>query len=211
MSAVKQISAAARTNVGKGAARAVRREGRIPAVIYGAGKAPTPVTLDKSETNLLVYAGHFLTTVFEIEVGGEKTRVIPRDYQLDPIKDTVEHVDFLRIAAGARIRVEVPVHAINAALSPGVKRGGSINIVTHALSLMVPGDNIPEAIDVDLTGLDISASVHLADITLPAGATTTLSGDVTLVSIVPPTVEAAPVEAAPTEAAAATAPAGETK
>src|SRR5262245_5896071 len=122
MSAVKQISATARDRVGKGAARAVRREGKVPAVIYGAGEAPTPVSLDANEANLLVYAGHFLTTMFEIEVGGEKTRVIPRDYQLDPVKDTIEHVDFLRVAAGARIRVDIPVHAINAGISPGVKR-----------------------------------------------------------------------------------------
>jgi large subunit ribosomal protein L25 len=192
MSAVKQISAAARTQVGKGAARAVRREGRIPAVVYGAGEAPTPVSLDRNETNLLVYAGHFLTTVFELEIDGRKTRVIPRDYQLDPLKDIVEHVDFLRVSAGARIRVDVPVHAVNAGQSPGVKRGGSINIVTHAISLMVPADDIPESVDVDISALDINASVHLADITLPKGATTTLAGDVTLVSIVPPTVELAP-------------------
>ena len=207
MSAVKQISAAARTQVGKGAARAVRREGRIPAVIYGAGKAPIPVSLDRNDTNLLVFAGHFLTTVFELNLGGEKSRVIPRDYQLDPIKDSVEHVDFLRVAAGARIRVEVPVHAINAALSPGVKRGGSINIVTHSLSLMVPADDIPGSVDVDISALDISASVHLADITLPKGATTTAPGDVTLVSIVPPTIEVAPIETETAEAA----PVAETK
>ena len=208
MSAAKQISATARTQVGKGAARAVRREGRIPAVIYGAGKEPTPISLDRSEANFLVNAGHFLTTVFELDVGGEKSRVIPRDYQLDPVKDTVEHVDFLRISAGARIRVEVPVHAINAALSPGVKRGGSVNIVTHALSLLVPADDIPDSVDVDIAALDINESVHLADVPLPKGATTTASSDMTLVSIVPPTTEAAPPIV---EAAEAAAPAPETK
>jgi len=207
MSAVKQISAAARTQVGKGAARAVRRQGRIPAVVYGAGEALTPVSLDRNETNLLVYAGHFLTTVFELDIEGRKTRVIPRDYQLDPIKDGVEHVDFLRVSAGARIRVEVPVHAINAGQSPGVKRGGSINIVTHAISLMVPADDIPESVDIDISALDINAAIHLADITLPKGATTTLGGDVTLVSIVPPTIELAPAAAETAEAA----PAPETK
>jgi large subunit ribosomal protein L25 len=201
MSAVKQISASARERVGKGAARAVRREGKIPAVIYGAGKPPTPISLDSNATNLLVYAGHFLTTMFEIDVAGEKTRVIPRDYQLDPVKDTVDHVDFLRVAAGAKIRVDIPVHAINAAQSPGVKRGGAVNIVTHSLSILVPADAIPESIDVDVSGLDISESLHISEITLPAGATVAVHGDVTLVSIVPPTIEAAPEPVAEATAA----------
>ena len=156
MSVVKQISATARTQVGKGAARAVRREGRVPAVIYGAGKPPTPISLDRKQTQLLVYAGHFLTTLFEVDVDGQKTRVIPRDYQLDAVRDSVEHVDFLRIDAGSRIRVEVPVHAINAALSPGVKRGGAVNIVTHSLIVLAPADNIPDSIDVDVSALDIN-------------------------------------------------------
>jgi len=210
MSAVKQISASTRDRVGKGAARAVRREGKIPAVIYGAGKPPTPISLDAKATNSLVYAGHFLTTMFEIDVDGEKTRVIPRDYSLDAIKDHVEHVDFLRVAAGARIRVDIPVHAINAGLSPGVKRGGSVNIVTHALSLMVPAENIPDSVDVDISALDISESLHISQITLPAGTTFAGQSDVTLVSIVPPTIEAAP-EPAPEAAAVTAAPVPEQK
>src|SRR4051794_21748302 len=164
MSAVKQISATVRERVGKGAARAVRREGKVPAVIYGAGKPPTPIALDRKQTQLLVYAGHFLTTLFEVDVEGKKTRVIPRDYQLDPVKDSVEHVDFLRIDAGSRIRVEVPVHAINAAASPGVKRGGSVNVVTHSLTVLVPAEAIPDSIDVDVSALDINGSLHLSQV-----------------------------------------------
>jgi large subunit ribosomal protein L25 len=211
MSAVKQISASARERVGKGAARQVRREGKIPAVIYGAGKPPTPIALEANATNLLVYAGHFLTTMFEIEVGGETTRVIPRDYQLDPVSDKVEHVDFLRVAAGAKIRVDIPVHAVNAGASPGVKRGGSINIVTHAITLLVPADAIPDAVDVDVSALDISESVHISQITLPPGTTFAGQGDVTLVSIVPPTIEAAPAPTAEAAAATPAAPAPEQK
>jgi large subunit ribosomal protein L25 len=192
MSVVKQISATTRTRVGKGAARAVRREGKIPAVIYGAGKASTPIALDSKQANLLVYAGHFLTTVFEVDVDGEKTRVIPRDYQLDATTDRVEHVDFLRVSAGARIRVDVPVHAVNAGLSPGVKIGGSVNVVTHTLSLLVPADHIPDSIDVDVSGLEINGSIHVSQITLPEGTVLATQGDVTLVSILPPTVEEAP-------------------
>lgn len=206
MSAVKQISASARAGVGKGAARAVRRAGKVPAVIYGAGQAPTPIALDANSTNLLVYAGHFLTTVFEIDVDGSKSRVIPRDYQLDPVSDRVEHIDFLRLAAGSRIRLAIPVHVTGAETSPGVKRGGAVNIVTHAIELMVPADNIPDAIVVDISAMDINGSVHVSQVALPAGAKRVHSDDETLVSIVPPTIvtEAAPAAAAP----AAAAPAG---
>ncbi|WP_413992608.1 50S ribosomal protein L25/general stress protein Ctc [Labrys okinawensis] len=206
---VKQISATARTQVGKGAARAVRREGKVPAVIYGAGKPPVSIALDSKATNLLVYAGHFLTTVFEIEVDGKKTRAIPRDYALDPVRDTVEHVDFLRVDAGSRLRVEIPVHAINAAASPGVKLGGSVNVVTHALTVLAPADKIPDSIDVDVSALAINDSVHISQITLPEGVSYVGQDDATLVSILPPAgEEAAPAAAEPTAApAAAPAPA----
>ncbi|MFT4131318.1 50S ribosomal protein L25/general stress protein Ctc [Labrys sp. (in: a-proteobacteria)] len=202
---VKQISATARTQVGKGAARAVRREGKVPAVIYGAGKPPLSIALDAKEANKLVYAGHFLTTVFEIEVDGSKTRAIPRDYALDPVKDTVEHVDFLRVDAGSRLRVDVPVHAVNAATSVGVKRGGAVNIVTHSLSVLAPADKIPDSIDVDVAALDINDSVHVSQIKLPEGVSYAGQDDATLVSIVPPVGEeaapAAEVAAEPAEAA----------
>ncbi|MDQ0394685.1 50S ribosomal protein L25/general stress protein Ctc [Labrys monachus] len=216
MSVVKQISATARTQVGKGAARAVRREGKVPAVIYGAGKPPIAIALDAKATNLLVYAGHFLTNVLEIDVEGTKSRVIPRDYALDPIKDTVEHVDFLRIDAGSRLRVEIPVHAINAAASPGVKRGGTVNIVAHTLAVLAPADNIPDAIEVDVSSLDINDSLHISQVTLPAGVSFAGQGDETLVSIVAPAADeepaataeaAAPAAAAKAPAAAAKAPA----
>lgn len=196
---VKQISATARTQVGKGAARAVRREGKVPAVIYGAGKAPISIALDAKEANKLVYAGHFLTTVFEIEVDGSKTRAIPRDYALDPVKDTVEHVDFLRVDAGSRLRVDVPVHAVNAATSVGVKRGGAVNIVTHSLTVLAPADKIPESIDVDVAALDINDSLHVSQVKLPEGVSYVGQDDATLVSIVPPVGE----EAAPAAEAAA--------
>jgi large subunit ribosomal protein L25 len=210
MSVVKQISATARTQVGKGAARAVRREGKVPAVIYGAGKPPVAIALDAKATNKLIYAGHFLTTVFEIDVDGAKTRVIPRDYALDVIRDLAEHIDFLRVDAGSRLRVEVPVHAINAAASPGVKLGGTVNVVTHTVALLVPVDAIPEGVNVDVSALEINDSLHISQITLPKGVTFAGQGDVTLVSIVAPAAEEeapAAVEAAPVAAVAAKAPA----
>ncbi|MGH6823268.1 MAG: 50S ribosomal protein L25/general stress protein Ctc, partial [Methylocella sp.] len=150
MAGTKSLDAAAREGTGKGAARRVRRAGRIPGVIYGGGDAAAPISLDHRELNKLIYAGHFLTTIFELDVGGAKQRVIPRDYQLDPIKDQPLHVDFLRLKPGASLRVEVPVHFINQETCPGLKKGGSLNIVRHAIAMRVPADAIPEAVVADL-------------------------------------------------------------
>ncbi len=112
MSTIKNLSAQRRERAGKGADRAVRREGRVPAVIYGAGQPPVSISLDFKETNRLIYAGHFLTTVFDIDVAGDKIRAIPRDYQLDVVRDFPIHIDFLRLGEGATVRVEIPVHVI---------------------------------------------------------------------------------------------------
>lgn len=187
MSAVKQIKAVARDRVGKGAARAARRNGQVPAVIYGGGEAATPIALDYNQTKQLIYAGHFLTTIFEIEVNGAVTRAIPRDYQLDPVRDTPVHVDFLRVTKGATLNVEVPVHFLNQEASPGLKRGGTLNIVRHEVEVVAPADAIPDSIDVDLTGLDIGASVHISAVKLPAGVTPVIQDrDFTLATIVAP-------------------------
>jgi large subunit ribosomal protein L25 len=186
MSAVKQIQAVARDRAGKGAARAVRRQGQVPAVIYGAGQPAQAIALDFNETKQLIFAGRFLTTVFEIEVGGTKTRAIPRDYQLDPVKDLPVHVDFLRLAEGQAIKVVVPVHVVGQGQSPGVKRGGTLQIVEHTVELLVPSDAIPDFIEASVAELDIGSSVHLADVTLPAGAKPISQENVTLVTVVPP-------------------------
>jgi large subunit ribosomal protein L25 len=162
MSAVKQLKASARASVGKGAARAVRRNGQVPAVIYGAGEAALPIALDAAQANRLVYAGHFLTTVFEIEVDGKTHRAIPRDYQLDPVKDTVEHVDFLRLAEGGKIKVSVPIHFDKADQSKAIKAGGVLNVVRHEVELYVPADDIPEAINVDVSGLDFGDTLRIS-------------------------------------------------
>jgi large subunit ribosomal protein L25 len=205
MASTKQLDAMPRERVGKGAARAVRREHRVPAVIYGGGQAPLAVSLDYNRTNQLIYAGHFLTTIFEIKVGGETIRAIPRDYQLDPVKDTPVHVDFLRLAAGATIRVDIPVHFINHEASPGLKQGGALNIVRHAVEMIVPADAIPEALTADLTGLGFNDSVKIGSIQLPAGTRTVIQGrDFTIATIAPPTTAE---EAAPAAAGAEAAPA----
>jgi large subunit ribosomal protein L25 len=191
MSATKQITAVARDRVGKGAARDQRRNGRTPAVIYGGGMPPKAIALDYNETKRLIYAGHFLTTIFEISVDGEVIRAIPRDYQLDPVRDFPVHVDFLRLAEGQTIKVEVPVHLVGQESSPGVKLGGTLQIVEHSLELMAPADSIPEAIEVSVATLEIGETIHLADIQLPAGVTAVSRENLTVVTLVAPLVDAA--------------------
>ena len=210
MAETKTLAATVRSGTGKGAARSVRREGRIPGVIYGGGEAPRPIALDAREMNKLIYAGRFLTTIFEIDIEGTKERAIPRDYQLDVVKDTPMHVDFMRLKAGSRLRVDVPVHFINMEGSPGIKRGGTLNIVRHTVEMMVPVDAIPESITGDLTGLDINDGLHISNITLPEGCQPTIRDrDFTVATIAPPTTmteePATTTAAAP---AAGAAPAG---
>jgi large subunit ribosomal protein L25 len=213
MAGTKTLAATARQGTGKGAARSVRREGRIPGVIYGGGDAAEPIALDYRELNKLIYAGHFLTTIFELDVNGVKQRVIPRDYQLDPIKDQPLHVDFLRLKAGASLRVQVPVHFLNQDICPGIKRGGSLNIVRHTIEMRVPADAIPEAVVADLASLQIHDSVHITDIPLPDGCRPTQrERDFTIATISAPLVAAEePSAAAVTSAAPAAAAAPEAK
>lgn len=170
MSTMKQLAAMRRERAGKGAARAVRREGRVPAVIYGAGQPPVSISLDYRETNRLIYAGHFLTTVFEIDVEGEKMRAIPRDYQLDVVRDFPIHVDFLRLGEGAVVRVEIPVHVSGQDVSPGLKAGGALNLVRHSVEFYVPADNIPDSITIDVSQAKIGDSIHISSVKLPEGA-----------------------------------------
>ncbi|MEW6257235.1 MAG: 50S ribosomal protein L25/general stress protein Ctc [Pseudomonadota bacterium] len=186
MTAIKELKAVARPRAGKGAAREERRAGRVPAVIYGEKQDPITISLDNKEITRTIYAGHFLTTLFVIEVDGKRHRVIPRDYQLDPVKDHPLHVDFLRVSAGAHVSVEVPVHFVNQEKSPGLKRGGTLNIVHHAVTLDADAEHIPEFIEADLTGLEIGDSLHLSALTLPAGTVSALTGDDTLATVVAP-------------------------
>jgi large subunit ribosomal protein L25 len=169
MTATKEMKATARPKAGKGAARATRRTGRVPGVIYGEQKPPVAISVDAAELARRIYAGHFLTTVYELDVDGEKHRVIPRGFQLDPLKDRPIHVDFQRLGVGATVRVQVPVKFINHDQAPGLKRGGTLNIVRHTIECMCPAEAIPESITADLTGLDIGNSLHISKIALPEG------------------------------------------
>jgi large subunit ribosomal protein L25 len=186
MATVKEIKATARPRAGKGAARAVRRGGRVPGVIYGDNQPPLNISLDGAELSQRVFAGKFLTTLYDVDVDGTKIRAIPRDFQIDSLRDVPIHVDFMRLGKGATIRVRVPVHTINADQSPGIKRGGTVNIVTHTIDIRCPADAIPEAFEVDLAGLEINHSKHLSDIELPPNVRPFMQGDATLITIVPP-------------------------
>jgi large subunit ribosomal protein L25 len=167
-------------------------------VIYGGGAAPEAIALDANKTRLMIFGGHFLTTLFEISVGGKTQRVIPRDYQLDPVKDFPIHVDFLRVAKGQTVTVEVPIHVVGQDASPGVKNGGSVQLVEHSLEITVEPENIPEAFEVTVAGLNIGDTVEASVIKLPKGTRLTVGADATIVTIVPPMAEEVdePAEAA---------------
>ncbi len=199
---VKELKATARPSVGKGAARAERRAGRVPGVIYGNNQPPLPISMEDKELRQRILAGRFLTTIYDIDLEGKKHRVIPRDFHLDPVKDFPIHVDFMRLGEGATIRISVPLHVQRAESSPGVKRGGTVNIVTHTIDIECSADNIPQYLEIDVGSLEIGHSLHLSDITLPKGVRT-LREDLTLVTIVPPSGYAEEQKAAAAAAAGA--------
>jgi large subunit ribosomal protein L25 len=205
MATVTVIKAASRSRAGKGAARSERRAGRVPGIIYGDGKPPLPISLDYNELRQRIYAGHFLTTVHDVEIDGVKHRVIPRDFQLDAVRDLPLHVDFMRLGEGATVRVNIPIHVRNAEISPGVKRGGTVSIVTHSIEVRCRAEAIPTGIEVDVGGLDINHSRHLSDIKLPEGVRAVSGRDITLVTVVPPSGYAEEMKAAAEAAAAAAA------
>jgi large subunit ribosomal protein L25 len=196
MATVKELKATARPAGGKGAARAERRAGRVPGVIYGNNEPPVTISVDDADLRQRILAGRFLTTLYDIDLDGRKHRVIPRDFHLDPVRDFPLHVDFMRLGEGATIRVSVPLHVQNAEAAPGVKRGGTVNIVTHTIDLVCSVDNIPQYIEADVSELEISHSLHLSDIKLPAGVKSLSREDVTLVTIVPPSGYAEELKAA---------------
>jgi len=194
------LEATVRDRVGKGAARALRRENKIPAVIYGDKQQPLPIALPYKDVFLKLHAGGFLTHVWTIKVDGKSIRVLPRDYQLEPVRDFLVHVDFLRIGRNSRVAVEVPVHFENEEESPGLKRGGVLNIVRHTVELECPADSIPESISFDLTGLEIGDSIHISATTLADGVEPTITDrDFTVATIAAPAVLTAAEEAGETE------------
>ena len=185
MAEISEIKAAARDQIGKGAARTIRREGRIPAIIYGDASDPQRISLDDKELWMHVRHGQFLNTIYMLDVDGKSERVIPRDIQMHPVSDVPIHVDFLRLGKGAKVTVEVPVQFLNEEESPGLKRGGVLNIVRHTIELRCVAEAIPDRLDADLTGLDIGDSLHVSSITFPEGVELTIADrDFTIVTVV---------------------------
>ncbi len=208
MAEIQTIKAEARSKIGTGGARDARRGGRVPAIVYGEKAEPQPVSVDLKQIDREIHKTSFFATLYEIEIDGKKQRVLPRDLQLDPVNDTPVHLDFMRVGKNTRLRVNVPVVAVNGEASPGLKRGGVLNIVRHEVAVFCRADNIPEKITIDLTGLDINDSVHISNVKLPEGVEPTIKGrDFAVATISPPTVQAEEVVAKPAEGAEGATPA----
>ncbi len=187
MADVITIEAQARDRLGKGASRATRRAGFVPAVIYGDKKDPEAVQIAQNEIQRLLNRGGFMSQTYDLVVDGKKTTVLPRDLQLHPVSDAPMHIDFLRLGKGATVTMAVPVHVVGEDESTGLKRGGVINHTRHDIELNVPADAIPEAIEVNVADLDLGEAVKISDVTLPEGATPTITDrDFTILAIVAP-------------------------
>ena len=181
------LQASARDRVGKGAARSLRREGLIPAVIYGDKKPALPIAIPSKEVTLALHRGGFMTNLGMIEVDGQKHRVIAKDYQLDPVRDFLIHVDFLRVSKGATLTIDIPVQFINEDTCPGIKAGGVLNVVRHTVEMTVPADSIPEALTIDLAKASVGESIHISAVDVPDGCAPTITDrDFTIATIAAP-------------------------
>ena len=181
------LPAEARERAGKGASRALRREGRVPAVVYGGKDAPLSIHIEAKLLTRHLGTGHFLNSVVEIEVGGAKIKTLPKDVAFHPVNDRPLHVDFLRLSADATVHVSVPVSFVNEEKSPGLKRGGVLNIVRHELELICAADKIPDDITIDVTGFEVGDSIHISHVTLPEGSKSAITDrDFTIATIAAP-------------------------
>jgi len=166
-----ELKAEARERVGKGSARALRRNGKVPAVIYGDKQPPLSIALSYKDMYYKIHGGGFLTTIATIDVDGKKIQVLPKEYQLDPVRDFPVHIDFLRVGKDTVVTVLIPVRFENEEKSPGIKRGGVLNVVRHEVEFTAPATAIPEFIVVDLADLEIGDAVHISAVKLPQGVT----------------------------------------
>lgn len=203
------IEASARSRAGKGVARATRREGKVPAVIYGAKQEPTLIALDPRVVMRELKRGGWRSRLYEIEAGGTKTRALMRDVQFHPVTDQPEHVDFQRLAAGEPVRVGVVVHFLNETTCPGLKRGGVLNVVRHKVEVVVDADHIPEKFEIDLGTLDINDTIRWHDLKGTEHCKPVIAGrDFVIATIAPPLVTAEQLAADAAAAAAAAAAKG---
>jgi large subunit ribosomal protein L25 len=187
MSEQLTLSAETRERAGKGASRVLRRDGRVPAVVYGNNEAPLSIHLEEKALTKMLHTGHFMNSVVMIEAGGAPVRTLPKDVQFHPVTDRPLHVDFLRISEHAKVTVAVPIRFTDEDKSAGIKRGGVLNAVRHDLELVCDAAEIPEDVEVSLAGMDIGDSLHISHVTLPAGTTSAITDrDFTVATIVAP-------------------------
>ena len=187
MSEALTLPAEARERAGKGASRALRREGRVPAVVYGGNEEPLTIHVEAKELVRQLGTGHFMNSIVMIEIGGKTLRTLPKDVAFHPVSDRPLHADFLRLAKDATVEVAVPVVFINEEASPGLKKGGVLNIVRHELELVCDAARIPSEINIDVTGLEVGDSIHISHVTLPDGSQSAITDrDFTIATIVAP-------------------------
>ena len=187
MSETLNLSAETRDRAGKGASRVLRREGRTPAVIYGGNEEPVAIHLEEKALNKALGTGHFFNSIVEITVGGKTVRTLPKDVAFHPVTDRPLHADFLRVSKNAEVHVNVPVVFANEEKSPGLKKGGVLNIVRHELEMVCAAGSIPDDIVVDVSGYEVGDSIHISAVTLPNGVKPAITDrDFTIATIVAP-------------------------
>ena len=183
---VLTLAAEPRARIGKGASRALRRQGMVPAVIYGGKQAPLSIHIEEKRLVKMLNTGFFLNSTVEVAVDGKKIHTLPRDVQFHPVNDRPIHVDFLRIAADAIVTVNLPVRFENEDKSPGLKRGGVLNVVRHEFEVQVPANAIPDYIEVDVSGYEVGDTIHISKVKLPAGVKPVIERDFTIATIAAP-------------------------
>jgi large subunit ribosomal protein L25 len=183
MSKIVQLKATSRGRAGKGASRATRREGLVPGVIYGEKQEAQIISLKYRDLEPHVHTGRFMSTLVDLDVEGKTVRAIARDVQFEPVRDFIIHVDFLRLGKGSRISVDIPVHFKGQEVAPGIKAGGTLNIISHTLALYCSSDFIPDELSIDVSGLQIGQSIHVSDIKLPEGTSSVSREDLTLCTV----------------------------
>jgi large subunit ribosomal protein L25 len=187
MSDALNLPAEARERAGKGASRALRREGRVPAVIYGGKEEPQMIHVEEKELVRQLMTGHFMNSIVQVEVGGESVRTLPKDVALHPVTDRPTHADFYRLSKDAKVDVSIPVVFVGEADSPGLVKGGVLNVVRHELELVCAADKIPGEIEVSVAGKDVGDAVHISEVQLPEGSESAITDrDFTIVTLVAP-------------------------
>jgi len=189
MAEIGELQVEARAAGTKGAVRALRRAGRVPAVVYGQGEASQAISLDGRTLTHELERGGFMNRLYDLSIDGKKQRTLPRDVQFHVVTDRPMHVDFLRLSDDTELNIEVPVVFLNEEASPGLERGGILNVVRHEIEVVCRAAAIPEHIEIDLTGLDIGDSLHISAVALPEGVRPTITDrDFTIATIAAPTL-----------------------